>query len=69
MIATEDVYSPEEIAALRKTYGWTNYIFSSAHARRMQEANAAACDARFAAHVQALTAALPSPAIDDMDRK
>lgn len=54
MIATEDVYSPEEIRCLHQAYGWVNYVSSSTHARRMQAASSKANDAAFAAHVKAL---------------
>lgn len=36
MNAAEEVYTPSEIDRLHQTYGWSNYIASSAHSRRMQ---------------------------------
>lgn len=36
MTTVEEVYTPEERLQIHRLYGWTNYIWSSAHARRMQ---------------------------------
>lgn len=54
MIEVADVYAPDEIRQLHDSYGWTNYISSSAHAKRMQAAYAKADDAAYAALVMAL---------------
>jgi hypothetical protein len=38
MLTTEDVYTEAERLNIHRLYGWRGYIWSSAHARRMQEA-------------------------------
>lgn len=54
MIDVSEVYTPEEMLIIHRTRGWTDYIWSSAHARRMQAAQAKIDDAAYAAHVKAL---------------
>jgi hypothetical protein len=54
MIVVADVYTPDEMLAIHRARGWTDYIWSSAHARRMQAAQAKLDDAAYAAHVKAL---------------
>lgn len=54
MIAVSEVYTPAEMLAIHAAQGWTNYIWSAAHARRMQAAQSKADGAAYAAHVKAL---------------
>jgi hypothetical protein len=61
MIGIEDVYTPDEIRQLHDSYGWTNYIFSSAHARQMQAAQAKLEGAAYAARVRALERGVDNP--------
>lgn len=51
----EDVYTPDEIQAIHRRPGWTNYIASSAHCERLAEASRKACDARYLEYIKELS--------------